>query len=1017
MQKRKPPAETGSVGAFIQTKLRPPLVPDTIVRRRRVEALLQDLISRKQLVVLCAAPGSGKTMAVAATFARLRRPVAWLTLDSSETTPGRLVTYLGAAVARVVPKADGAVSSALSSGLSHPEAAGLLAESVAGSGLVLVVDNVERLRRSAAVWQTLELLLLYLPADATAVLLSRHELPTDLFRHPGHDLVALVDDGVLAFTAEEAALALASHGLEGNNAQALVDATGGWITGVLFGTNGSVTPATGLGGETEPLYEYLSSQILEQLEESDRRFLIATSLLDEVDADHAAALGFDDSAERLYSLRTVHLPIVWHSTHLRMRVHPCFQEYLRERLERMDRKALRELHLAHARLLVDDGRDEEAVEAFIRAGVPEAALDLAMRAIRSVVDRLDVDIAERWVSALAPVAPPGASPLVTAQLMIAMARTNVGEALRIADRLAELGERDRWARAEPRDAWLMSWGYVHAGRFDDVDSILEQVPRGPELDGVRYALRAIRDPPERTTSDAGPGLFRGTVDAAIYAGSYGHGRLAPLTEDAPSVWLGLVERPWRLGALRALGRTREALGLLEESLTLPSVPTPLLAQTGPEVLIDAGRRDAAVAMLERGRQAAIATGSVIFQSVNRIVEAKLAVRLDRDPEAARRALSRPECRRGARALRFVGELWDLWMGTALLLEDRDDEALDHLIRCVEEMRSGDRILELPTALVCLAEAAARTGNDRLADSSGDDALATALAQGSDHLVLQALADFPNVCARRRESASGLSERWEAVVRALTVQRFSGPPVADAVVKIVEFGGHGVLVDGLPVRARLSKTYELLSYMMAVQTRCVHRNELHAALFDERRDKSSRAYLRGAIQGLRAILPAGFVDIREDGFLAITQGARIEAESIEFESRVAEAARRHGRLRISETIDALALYDQGPYLAGVHTLWADDRAVRLFGLATEARHQAALLAFGAGRLDDARELTDRVLADDPARESAWRLRLRIAAAMGDERGLVVTYGACREALTVLGLSPTNLTGDLFERLRR
>jgi DNA-binding SARP family transcriptional activator len=1009
-------APDAPVAGIIESKLRPLILPDSVAPRPRVEQRLRELVERKQLVVVCAAAGSGKTTAVAGACAGLGRPVAWLTIDRSETAPGRLLTYMEAALARSVAQAEDVVRPALSAGVSHPEAAGLLAESLTDTRAVLVLDDVERLGRAADAWRTVEVFLRYLPPDATAVLLSRREIPTDLFRHPGHHAIGLLDDRTLAFTIDEAAVALARAGLPAGEAEAAVAATDGWVTGVLFRSHASGEPVTGLGGESEPLYEYLSSQILAELPDHDRDFLIATSVLEEVDAGRAAAIGIADGGERLWSLRSVHLPVTWQPTGLRMRCHPCFHEYLQSRLARLDPQTVRDLRLAHARLLVDEGRDEDAVEECIRVGVPEAALEPAMRAIRGIADRLDVQVAERWVRALAPVAPAGASPLVTAQLMVAMARTDVREAVRIADRLAELGDRQRWAQAEPRDAWMMTWGYIHAARFEDVDEILAQVPGGPELEGVRYAMGAMHDPPERDHGE-GPALLNHSVDALIFAGSYAHGRLAPLTEQAPSQWLESLERPWRIGALRALGRTREALWQLEQALEAPPVAIPLLAQTGPELLIDAARREAAAAMLEQGRKAAADAGSVVFQSLNRIIEAKLALRLDRDPAAARTALETPECRRGARAMRFVGELWDMWTGWGLLQEERDVEALEHLQRSVAGMRSGNRLLELPTALIYLAEAAARIGDDALADASGDQALAAAAAQGSDHLVLQALSDFPTVGARRREQGPGLEERWEGVLRGLTVQTVSGPAVAHPLVEIVEFGHHGLRIDGAPAKARLAKTYELLSYVMTVPGRCVHRDDLHAVLFGDRRDKSSRAYLRGAIQGLRAVLPSGFVEIRDDGLIAVADGARIQTESIEFESRIAEAARRHGRQRLAETIDALTIYDRGPYLDRVDALWADDRGVRLFGLAIEARHQAALLAFGLGRFEQARELAGRVIADDPGRESAWRLRMRVAAAMGHESEALAMYTGCVGALAALGLEPSGLTTELLARLRR
>ena len=152
------------------------------------------------------------------------------------------------------------------------------------------------------------------------------------------------------------------------------------------------------------------------------------------------------------------------------------------------------------------------------------------------------------------------------------------------------------------------------------------------------------------------------------------------------------------------------------------------------------------AMIERGRSAAIGTGSLIFQSISRIVEAKLALRLDRIPSPRSLPPHSPNVAGGALEMRLICELRDMWMGLALLLEERSAEAIALLQRCTASMRAGDRIVELPTALVYLAEAAARTGEDSLADSSADAAVAAADTQGSDHLLLQALSDFPTACA-------------------------------------------------------------------------------------------------------------------------------------------------------------------------------------------------------------------------------------------------------------------------------
>src|ERR687885_824363 len=81
-----------------------------------------------------------------------------------------------------------------------------------------------------------------------------------------------------------------------------VAATGGWVAGVLFEAWRSAEHVAGVGGEADALHGYLSSQILAQLEPEERELLITTSVLDDVTAERAEALGVDDAGELLASL-------------------------------------------------------------------------------------------------------------------------------------------------------------------------------------------------------------------------------------------------------------------------------------------------------------------------------------------------------------------------------------------------------------------------------------------------------------------------------------------------------------------------------------------------------------------------------------------------------------------------------------------------------------------------------------------------------------------------------------------
>ena len=69
-----------------------------------------------------------------------------------------------------VPRARGVARGALTARIPHPEAVGLLAEAMTGERVVLVLDELERLRDEPEAWTVIEALLRHAPADMRFVL-------------------------------------------------------------------------------------------------------------------------------------------------------------------------------------------------------------------------------------------------------------------------------------------------------------------------------------------------------------------------------------------------------------------------------------------------------------------------------------------------------------------------------------------------------------------------------------------------------------------------------------------------------------------------------------------------------------------------------------------------------------------------------------------------------------------------------------------------------------------------------
>jgi DNA-binding SARP family transcriptional activator len=1000
-----------SLEAVIQGKLKAPALPDRYVARPRVEGMLAALIDGHRVTAVSAAAGAGKTTAVAQAIGLLDRRVAWLAVDRTDTAPGRLLTYLEAALASVMPELRGIATSALAGGLPHVEAAGLLAEAAGAAPVVLVLDDLERLGDADAAWAVVESLVRYAPEHLRLVLVSRRPVPARVFADPVAARTAAVGDRELAFTVAEAGEALARLGTVSVDPADAVKATGGWVTGVLFEAWRASDHMAGIGGESDPLHGYLASHILEQLGPAEREFLVRTAVLDGVTASRAQALGERRVAERLEGLRRAHLPVRWEPDGT-MRAHPRFQEYLVACLERRDPVEVRALRLAHGRLLVDEGHHEEAAEEFLRAGAPEEALEPARRAIIPVIERLDFPVADRWLEVLAKLPGAGAS-LAVAEIMLAFAQADFRRAVRVADRLTQSGEREQLASSSTRAAALLAWTYLVQLRLDDAQAILAVAPEGWPIDVIRYALPIVESgpPPDQ------PDLTGDPFDALVLACDVFYGRLDRALNESSSRWIDAISGARRVWALRALGRTQEGLELYTRARAQGLADVQLESWAGPEVLIDAGRKDAARAAIARGRRLARLSGSLMHELKTFPPEAKLALRLERDPAAARRALDHAERYRAEHPSRAVFEEVDTWYGLALLREGEDRAALERLRLAVEGMVAGERMLELPTAAVYLAEAEWRAENEDASDRAADLALWASRRLGSDHVLLQALADFPAVVSRRIDAEPDTDSTWHRLGRALIVQGAMPPTRVPPGVELREFGPLQILVDGREVRPRIAKAYELLAYLLTRRGNGVGRPELLNVLFDGRDDESTRAYLRQTVHQLRRALPEDAGLEIADGCIRVSKERAMTSDSIRFEAQIAEAIRLQGGAHLDATARALEIFDRSEYLPGVESEWAEERRERLAELATDARLKAAELAFEDGRHRDAQRLADQVLEADPLRESAWRLRMRLASALGDDDGVVRAYQRCRRALASVDAAPSANTYRLLERLRR
>src|SRR6266478_6592317 len=192
---------------ILATKLYiPPLRPNVVIRPRLLERLNEGL--HRNLTLISAPAGFGKTTLVSEWVEGIERPTAWLSLDEGENDPARFLTYLVAALQTIAATIGEGVLGALQSPQPPPPEAILTALlndlTTIQDQFVLVLDDYHVID-AKPIDQALTFLLEHLPPQMHLVIATREDpqLPLARLRARGQLTELRVTD--LRFTLSETA--------------------------------------------------------------------------------------------------------------------------------------------------------------------------------------------------------------------------------------------------------------------------------------------------------------------------------------------------------------------------------------------------------------------------------------------------------------------------------------------------------------------------------------------------------------------------------------------------------------------------------------------------------------------------------------------------------------------------------------------------------------------------------------------------------------------------------------------
>jgi LuxR family transcriptional regulator, maltose regulon positive regulatory protein len=210
---------------------------------------------------------------------------------------------------------------------------------------------------------------------------TRHEPALRLARLRAAGLLTELRAADLQFTREEALALLLPAGVDPAAAEALHRRTMGWPAGLRLALGGARGAGPGSAIDRQA-FDFLSSEVLAQLDASLREFLLQTSVLHELDAARCEALTGDPRAwVHLDALERLDLFVTVVGDQPRtLKLHDLFRDTLRHRL-RLERPAEHTALLWRAAAHEDDLVRRQAL--LLAAGRPdEAAASLRAGSLR-----------------------------------------------------------------------------------------------------------------------------------------------------------------------------------------------------------------------------------------------------------------------------------------------------------------------------------------------------------------------------------------------------------------------------------------------------------------------------------------------------------------------------------------------------------------------------------------------------------------------------------------------------------
>ncbi len=356
---------------IIKTKLLPPEIQPGLITRER---LIKSFAGKpKWRAILVTAPaGYGKTVFVLQTVMMIKKPLVWYQLDTYDNDPAVFLRYLVTGFQPYYPNLETKVTPLFNKiSINSREILSAMINELsanASNETLLVLDDFHFIT-DLVIHQLVHDLLFYIPG-IKLLISSRLAFPSPFVKLSVNEGVHTVRADDLRFTKNEIKLLMNQKKITISDAETSgwEQKAAGWPAALYLLSKAAVKKNQTLTElNNEEIYNYLASEVLSEIPEEIRLFLIQTSVLDDLTPEFCdLLLHRDDSAQKIQFLLTHQLfltPLTGAAK--TYRYHRLFRDFLQKYLEPNQRRILLQRAGNYARQI---NNLDQAIEYFLAAG-------------------------------------------------------------------------------------------------------------------------------------------------------------------------------------------------------------------------------------------------------------------------------------------------------------------------------------------------------------------------------------------------------------------------------------------------------------------------------------------------------------------------------------------------------------------------------------------------------------------------------------------------------------------------